>query len=491
MDGQSFCSVARQGISKLQKAIQEHKKHKEVDNISNACEQFLVELDKLAEPSNSQSPVDIQERFDYAALFIPFLAALELRNPKLSESALDCLHEFVAHGYLKDLTLRVDPPRSLAEVLVENVCACSSIEDDTVQMQVIRVLQTSVMCEPSIVHGANLLQCVRTCFNLHLGSSSQANQTAAKAALSRMINAMMNRLEGLPASACRHIEEPGSQDLHVSVPSTPEAARSSGPDDALPKQQEPTPSPSPNGAHMNGSGSNSKALEGDKVEETDFKSVEERDVYEVFHRLCRLSMKYEVVDSWVKPDETMNMQSKMLSLELLLSMLDQSGPKFKGAPRRYSPSSDLVHLPGSAKFITCIKQQLCMSLLKNGVSPAPRVFKAALQVFVTLILNFKTHLKQEIGVFFTTIFLRILESPHSTYQQKTMVLQLLHSIFRDPQTVVDVFVNYDCDLKQVSLPLSSPFSPATLSPPLHTDICPPHLLSLPLHPRPSLPRLTL
>ena len=330
MDGHTFCSVARQGISKLQKAINEHKKHKEAENISGACERFLLDLDKLSNPSNSNDPVNLQENFDYVALFVPFLAALELRNPKLTESALDCLHEFIAHGYLKDLNLRTDPPRSLAEVLVENVCGCSSIEDETVQMQVIRVLQTSVMCEPSIVHGANLLQSVRTCFNLHLGSSSQANQTAAKAALSRMINAMMNRLEGLPASASRHVEDRGSPDLPASVPSTPDPAKSSQAGDFHAEHPE-MPLPSPNGSHMNGSAAHTKTPEVEKVsDETDFKSVEERDVYEVFHRLCRLSMKYEVVDSWVKPDETMNMQSKMLSLELLLSMLDQSGPKFKG-----------------------------------------------------------------------------------------------------------------------------------------------------------------
>jgi Sec7-like guanine-nucleotide exchange factor len=72
-------------------------------------------------------------------------------------------------------------------------------------------------------------------------------------------------------------------------------------------------------------------------------------------------------------------------------------------------------------------------------------------------------------VFFTSIFLRILESPNSTFYQKTMVLQLLHTICRDPQTVththththihtlylytyniiydqvLDIDVNYDCD----------------------------------------------
>lgn len=63
-------------------------------------------------------------------------------------------------------------------------------------MHVVRVLQTAVMSEPCRVHGNSLLLCVRTCFNIFLGSENAANQSAAKAALSRMINAIVCRMEG-------------------------------------------------------------------------------------------------------------------------------------------------------------------------------------------------------------------------------------------------------------------------------------------------------
>jgi hypothetical protein len=45
---------------------------------------------------------------------------------------------------------------------------------------VYRVLQTTVMSEPCKVHGNSLLLCVRTCFNIYLGSENAANQSAAK-----------------------------------------------------------------------------------------------------------------------------------------------------------------------------------------------------------------------------------------------------------------------------------------------------------------------
>ena len=54
--------------------------------------------------------------------------------------------------------------------------------------------------------------------------------------------------------------------------------------------------------------------------------------------------------------------------------------------------------------------------------------------------------QNEIGVFFTRIFLRILASANSTMQQKHVVLLVLLKIARRPQMLVDIFVNYDCYL---------------------------------------------
>ena len=273
-------------------------------------------------------------------------------------------------------------PRQVVDVMISCVCGCECLADEQVQMKAVRTLQTAVMSEPSYVHGASLLLCVRTCCNVFLGSHSTPNQTAAKGALSQMMSAMMKRMEAASA--------------------------------AVPDTQ-----------------SSSKIPEGAE----ELQTMEQRDVFEVFSRLCKLSMKFDLVDSWVKSDEAMNMQSKVLALELLLEMLNQCGPSLRN----------------SAQFVACIRQNLCMSLLKNGVSSVQRVFKASLQVFSTLMLHFKTHLKQEIGVFFTTIFLRILESPNSTFYQKIMVIQLLHNMCKDPQTMVDIYVNYDCDLKHIDI----------------------------------------
>lgn len=56
-------------------------------------------------------------------------------------------------------------------------------------------------------------------------------------------------------------------------------------------------------------------------------------------------------------------------------------------------------------------------------------------------------IQAEIGEFFSQIFLGVLEGTNSTIQQKWMVLQVLYQVCKNPQTLVDIFVNYDCDLE--------------------------------------------
>lgn len=76
------------------------------------------------------------------------------------------------------------------------------------------------------------------------------------------------------------------------------------------------------------------------------------------------------------------LRSKIVSLQLLLSVLQNAGPVFR------------TH----EMFINAIKQYLCVALSKNGVSSVPDVFELSLAIFLTLLSNFKTHLKMQIEV---------------------------------------------------------------------------------------------
>jgi hypothetical protein len=54
-------------------------------------------------------------------------------------------------------------------------------------------------------------------------------------------------------------------------------------------------------------------------------------------------------------------------------------------------------------------------------------------------------------VFFKEIFLNILETSTSSFQHKWIVIQALIRFCADAQSVVDMYVNYDCDLSAANL----------------------------------------
>ncbi|XP_068200225.1 brefeldin A-inhibited guanine nucleotide-exchange protein 1-like isoform X2 [Palaemon carinicauda] len=172
--------------------------------------------------------------------------------------------------------------------------------------------------------------------------------------------------------------------------------------------------------------------EGDTAMAAKLSHTLQKDAFLVFRSLCKLSMK-PLPES---PDpKSHELRSKILSLEMLLSIVQNAGQVFR--------SNDT--------FITAIKQYLCVALSKNGVSPIPEVFHLSLAIFVALLSNFKAHLKMQIEVFFKEIFLNILEAGSSSFQHKWMVIQALTRICADAQSVVDIYVNYDCDLNAANV----------------------------------------
>ncbi|MGH0159337.1 UNVERIFIED_CONTAM: hypothetical protein FKN15_064276 [Acipenser sinensis] len=164
-----------------------------------------------------------------------------------------------------------------------------------------------------------------------------------------------------------------------------------------------------------------------------FSHILQKDAFLVFRSLCKLSMK-PLSDGPPDP-KSHELRSKVLSLQLLLSILQNAGPIFRT----------------NEMFINAIKQYLCVALSKNGVSSVPEVFELSLSIFLTLLSNFKTHLKMQIEVFFKEIFLYILETSTSSFDHKWMVIQTLTRICADAQGVVDIYVNYDCDLNAANI----------------------------------------
>lgn len=83
-------------------------------------------------------------------------------------------------------------PQGLA---VQIICSCEEIPDEGVEVLVLRGLLTATTSLTFTLHGQALLLAVRTCYNIHLMSRSEVNQTTAKATLTQMLNVVFQRME--------------------------------------------------------------------------------------------------------------------------------------------------------------------------------------------------------------------------------------------------------------------------------------------------------
>lgn len=349
------------------------------------------------------------------------------KTNKASEWTLDCLAVLVLDRYISghagteedkksekpDTKTKEPPAHSILHLLVEGVTKCSESNVEGIQAGVIRTM-LAIMTSPKCgIHEATLLMCIRATFHVYLITKSFECKKQSRLALIDMMQSVFNRMEAY--DAMYRTESPTVAEVPPSV-----AGETIG--DAVLE---------------NG---------GDKRESSKFASQFHTDAYLLFRALCKLSSKplpgddsnkASTVISFVSstPVDPLALHSKILSLELLATVLEYCGNAFRTGD----------------KFIYAVQNYLCVSLLKNCMSNNTQVAYLSQKIFLILVYKFKIHLKSEIEVFMSNIFLRVLESPNSSFEQKALVLEALRSLCIDPVLLTQIFLNYDCDFDAVNL----------------------------------------
>lgn len=334
----------------------------------------------------------------------------------------------LAHGVLCGKTVikpATDdaPARTLMDDIIATVSDCKDDPQDTVQLQVIKALLTAVTSPVTAVHEASLLMAVRACYHIFLVSNNVINRTTAKATLTQMLNVSFQRMEAFdraaasaappppPATAAAattavpaggagggagagasastasatahangHASGSGSGAaggtafagaMYATVASTLGIASSSS-DAAPPRAADPR---TPTRIAVGGGAGGGAGAGAPRVPSTPsipaLSNVVHRDAFLLFRALCKLSMKKEDGDE--HHGDPIAAKSKVLSLELLESVLHRSGPSFRSNP----------------EFIRAIRDYLCVSLLQNMVSNVTEVLSLSLKIFVALVSNFK------------------------------------------------------------------------------------------------------
>ncbi|XP_075679751.1 ADP ribosylation factor guanine nucleotide exchange factor Sec71 [Dermatophagoides pteronyssinus] len=453
----------------------------------------------LPQPTNRKG----QSVFDDEIYFRPFELACQSRSNRIIIIALDCIQKLIAYGHFTgnridnrsntdDNDGNVDGEKKLLiDTMVTCICNCfiGPNTDDDVQLQIIKALLTIVTSQSCPVHEQSILLVIRTCYNIYLSSKKLVNQTTAKAALTQMLNVIFSRMESISSSSATsttssfgnsgEISHQNNNCDNNSLDTNPESSNelfdiyyqiseqnpsnsikslvddvvttvckySDG--DSISLQSNRTQISSLSISNNNNSSSlkslNNQNLTNISSFETSFETNDtihlsfenlyQKDAYLIFRSLCKLSMK-PLMDMNNSLDlKSHELRSKILSLQLILQILQNSGPIFQ--------QSDM--------FAVAIKQYLCVALSKNGVSNITEIFELSLAIFLALFQKFKIYLKMQIEVFFKEIFLNILETISSSFEHKWMVIQALTRICADAQSIVDIYVNYDCDLSSENI----------------------------------------
>ena len=154
-------------------------------------------------------------------------------------------------------------------------------------------------------------------------------------------------------------------------------------------------------------------------------SILQTDAYLLLRALIRISKK-----PLPSPHEASAVDSKLLSLELLLSIMRQPGPTFRQ----------------SQQFVSYVKVDVVDSILKNSDASIDSLFSLSSSIFVSLVRHFRAHLHKIIGPVLDSIYLPYISNSNSSFPIKQASLLVLKQICSEPPIIVELFLNYDCDI---------------------------------------------
>ena len=373
-----------------------------------------------------------------AQVIVTMGLACETKTAKFVSTAVDSLHKLVSCGFVHGRMPRGVPlPLAVlgqdagagagarvkaADLVVAIIASCFVVPDPQVHLQILKAclaVATMPACE---LHGAALLNAVRTCFSILLMEEVPVNETTAKGTLRQIIHHVFK---------CYEVECAGRA---VAAPVSPPADQKKGDaptlEDVAKELVSDLVDSVVDAAVAKAAAAKESSPPGEKPSEETAADVAYNDCYQLFRALCKMAVA-EPAPKSKELDIRRTIHRKEFSLELMYAVVEMAGPTLRSDPR----------------FVEVIvRKHLCGALVHNGFSTQPRVLKFTLSIFLSLMRKFKVQLRSEIGVFLSNIFLRVLETPNSTVQQKYLVLQLLSHICRDPQALSDLYINYDCDL---------------------------------------------
>ncbi|KAG2507472.1 hypothetical protein BBO99_00009063 [Phytophthora kernoviae] len=102
-------------------------------------------------------------------------------------------------------------------------------------------------------------------------------------------------------------------------------------------------------------------------------------------------------------------------------------------------------------LVSVLQGDLSKFLLQNSETEELAILSLTLRVVFNLFNSIKDHLKVQLEIFFTSVHMRIIDSRSCSDEQKELALESLLEFCREPALMLDLYINYDCDVHCTNL----------------------------------------
>ncbi|KAI9916957.1 hypothetical protein PsorP6_018197 [Peronosclerospora sorghi] len=382
-------------------------------------------------PASTQSPMmrafkqlhyDLQSVTDLADVdtvtyLLPFVMVIESERTSgfITGAAISAINKFLLYGLITRESLRAD-------VAINRIAVCVSrcrfeetrrADDEAVLMKLLELVEYSVRCDAGhLISGENLWKMVQLCYSLRCQPKSSMHlQRSAENTLSHLVLTVFDRINELDVQ--RKSSDPlHSVDLNVSNGIKAEEEKeviNPEYDDSLdiPKQHTSVP--------IDPTSDSPKAV--DKP-----------------YGIPLLERILHFISGLISPTENEEMTC-VLGLKLINVVLETAG----------------TGLGNHLCLVSVLQGDLSKFLLQNSETEELGILSLTLRVVFNLFNSIKDHLKVQLEVFFTSVHMRIIDSPSCSNEQKELALESLLEFCREPALMLDLYINYDCDVHCTNL----------------------------------------
>ena len=420
-------------LSKIKKATSWRNDKDLRDTIDNICGALKDERKRMKKRGMEFKDTDADKY--WGCLY----QALENKAPGVKAAAMEAISTLIQEGYLTGEAEPLHPlpnkdDYTMMEEIAKVLCEQKDVEDDNMKLYLAQSLADVV--KMGTVNGEFLLKTIDVCYSIYMSANSGATRESAEEALKEIMSFLMQSMDYVDKTK-------DAETINTATTLTPTPFPEEDEDDEEGEVIRGFTSDCMyTGVEMQmgykyDNGVVGWALEteeeAEEEEECDEQKLDSlpsqrhRDIYLVFRKLCSIAGQALEDD----PEEN----HKIIALTAIKAAMENIGEDFN----KYKA------------YVYLVRKYLLQNLLQNFISNNMEVVEISLHIFTPLVNKFRIFIKKEIEVFIINIFLVILNSQNSAMRHKEMVIEAFNEINKDPNFMIELFINYDCDINSRSM----------------------------------------